>query len=81
MSRLEPINREDAFTYQFEEDVRVLKCLARQGEADFEKGLQTLEAHISAYRNKNLRKASEKAQKKNAETQAYLKKNFPKLYK
>lgn len=80
MSRLDPKNREDAFCYQFEDDVRVLKCHASGGdEAGFEKMLQTLEVHIAAYRNKNLRKKSIAVAKKHKEQEAWLNETFPHL--
>lgn len=63
-SRLDPRNREEAFAYQFEDDVRVLHACALAGETHFEKALQTIEIHISAYRNKNLRKRSDKQRAK-----------------
>jgi hypothetical protein len=49
--RLEPRNREQAFSYQFEDDVRVLKALSLIGEKEFKKGLQTLRDHMNAYEN------------------------------
>lgn len=54
MSRLDPKNREQAFAYQFEDDVRVLHNISLAEPDKFEKGLSTLEAHIAAYRNKRL---------------------------
>lgn len=81
MSRLEPRNREEAFTYQFEDDVRVLRCLSMQDEEAFQKGLATLETHIAAYRSIRLKNKVDKAKKKSKEQQEYMKKHFPSLYK
>jgi hypothetical protein len=47
MSKYNPRNFMEALTYQLEEDVRVLRCLALQGSIkDFKKGLKTMDAHI-----------------------------------
>lgn len=57
MSKYEPKNREEAFVHQFEDDVRVLKCLSQLDDLQaFEKGLEVLETHIASYRNKILYK-------------------------
>lgn len=79
MSKYEPINREDAFAYQFEDDVKVLKQLALVNEDTFEKGLKTLEAHIAAYRNKTLKRTVTKTKNKHKAQQAYMAKNYPHL--
>lgn len=67
MSRIDPKNREEAFTYQFQDDVKMLKVASLHGEKEFEQVLQRIEATIGAYRNKRLRKNCEKAKKKKIE--------------
>ena len=52
MSRLNPKNREEAFTYQFEDDVKVLRACAHNSEDAFNRALTTLETHIKSYRKK-----------------------------
>lgn len=81
MSRIDPKNREEAFTYQFQDDVKMLKVASLHGEKEFEQVLQRMEATISAYRNKRLRNACEKAQDKSKKTEEFIKKNFPSLYR
>ena len=79
MSRLDPKNREEAFTYQFEDDVKMLKVASLSGEKEFEQVLKRLEVHIGAYRSKRLRNMCAKAEKKSKEQDAYIymEKNFP----
>lgn len=48
MSRLSPKNREEAFTYQFEDDVKVLLATSHNVES-FKKSLATLKIHIKTY--------------------------------
>lgn len=55
MSRLDPKNREEAFSYQLEDDVKMLKVASLSGEKEFEQALQRLETTINAYKNKRLR--------------------------
>lgn len=81
MSRFEPKNREEAFTYQFEDDVKMLRAIAFEGEKKFEHALSTLEGHILAYRSARLKTACKKTKKKNEEREKYMKKHYPHLYK
>ena len=76
--RTNPKNREAAFTYQFEDDVKMLKVASLSGEKQFEQALATLEIHIQAYRSKRLRKICDKAVAKSKEMEAYMANNFPK---
>lgn len=81
MSRLDPKNREEAFTYQFQDDMKMLKVASLHGEKEFEQVLQRLEASIGAYRSKRLRNQCAKAEKKSNESNKYMKKHFPDMYK
>lgn len=82
MSRLDPKSREEAFSHQFEDDVKVIKAVAHHADPkEFEIALATLESHIGAYRSKKLKKELDKYQKKQAEHNAWMKKNYPKEYK
>ncbi len=81
MSRIDPKNREEAFTYQFQDDVKMLKVASLSGEKAFEQVLQRLEANIGAYRSKRLRNKCAKAEVKSKESNEYMKKNFPAMYK
>lgn len=46
MSRLEPKNTEEAFTYQFEDDVKVLRACSHNNTESFMKQLRILKIHI-----------------------------------
>jgi hypothetical protein len=47
MSRYNPKNAIEAMTYQLEDDVKVLRCLAVLGDRDkFNKSLKVLTTHI-----------------------------------
>ena len=51
MSRLDPKTTEEAFVYQFEDEVKVLKALSRLGKPEsFEARLRSLENFIKSYR-------------------------------
>ncbi len=47
--KYEPKNREEAFCFQFEDDVKMLHSVALVGESYFKQGLETLKTHIAAY--------------------------------
>lgn len=82
MSQLAPQNREEAFAWQFKDDASMLmKHALTNNPKDFEYALTVLEAHISAYRNKRLRKACAKVKKKHLATETWFKKQYPSLYK
>ena len=50
MSKLEPKNKEEAFSYQFEDTVRLLKSLAALDQTvAFRQILQTLKQYIKVY--------------------------------
>jgi hypothetical protein len=47
VSKLNPKNTFEAMTYQLEDDVKVLRCLAVRGDRDkFNKSLKVLTTHI-----------------------------------
>lgn len=48
MSKLEPKNAEEAFTYQFEDDVKTLRACSFS-KKDFLKQLEVLKIHIATY--------------------------------
>lgn len=51
LNKLEPKNKEMAFYFQFEDDLKLLKSGALlDSKTVFEHGLQRLEAHIISYR-------------------------------
>lgn len=74
MSKFDPKNREEAFSYQFEDHTKMLKVASLSGEKEFEQVLQRIEATISAYRNKKLRKACAKAEAKSKERSEWAEK-------
>ena len=76
MSRIDPKNREEAFMYQFEDDMKILSSSSKRGEEAFEKAIDILESHIKAYRSKRLKNAIKKVQNKTKEREAYMKKNY-----
>ena len=52
MSKVNPKNKEVAFSYQFEDTVKLLKSLANLEQTDaFRQTLQTLKMHIKTYEN------------------------------
>ena len=51
MSRLDPKNREEAYSYQFEDDVKVLKTMSKTSPHEFKKALDVLRTHIVTYLN------------------------------
>jgi len=52
MNKMNPKNKEIAFSYQFEDTVRLLKSLANLGQTEaFKQMLQTLKMHINTYEN------------------------------
>lgn len=81
MSRLDPKNREEAFTHQFQDDVKMLKVASMSGEKEFEQVLQRIEANISAYRSKKLRNMCSIAEANSKKSNEYMKKHFPDMYK
>lgn len=49
MSKFEPKNKEEAFTYQWEDDVRHLRSLALLSEKEFQAYLKIFKQHIESY--------------------------------
>jgi len=82
MSKLDPRNREEAFSWQFEDDVKMLRSISMlDNQQSFDKALQTLLAHIKAYYSTRLIKKTKAAEKKYNEQKEFIKKNYPSLYK
>lgn len=63
MSRQFPSSREEAFAFQFEDDVKIIKSMSVLSKEAFVKQLSVLQAHIRAYNNKNLQKQCAIAEK------------------
>lgn len=72
MSKQLPKNREDAFAYQFEDDVKMLHSMALISKEGFRKHLAVLQAHIDAYNNLDLQKACEDAEIKHKIQKQYM---------
>ncbi len=49
MSKSEPRNREEAFAFQIEDDVRVLRACAINSKESFVKALDRIKKRISVY--------------------------------
>jgi len=49
MSKLVPKNREEAFAYQFQGDVKMLLALSKFRKKEFKRRLDLLKIHISTY--------------------------------
>ena len=64
MSKLLPNTREEAFAYQFEDDIKILHSMALLSKESFKKHLVVLQAHIDAYNNQDLQKSCEEAERK-----------------
>ncbi len=80
MSRLDPQNREEAFSYQLEDEAKKLRPAALLGgEEAFERVLSTIEVYIKAYRNKKLRKTCKDAEKKFNDFIVLMHENYPEL--
>lgn len=76
MSKQLPNTREEAFAYQFEDDVKMLKSVSLLDKRSFEKHLIILQAHIDAYNNKDLQKSCEEAERKQKSRKQYMIDNF-----
>ena len=72
MSKQLPNNREEAFVYQFEDDIKMLKSLCNLSKDGFKKHLSILQAHIDAYNNKELQKKCQEAEEKHLKTKEFL---------
>lgn len=72
-SRLNPESREQAFVFQFEDDVRVLKSLALRDNECFRKHLAVMQAHINAYNSTKLQKKCADSEKKQKEVNDFVK--------
>jgi hypothetical protein len=64
MSKLLPNTREEAFAYQFEDDVKMLKSMSNLSKEGFKKYLALLQSHIDAYNNEDLQKSCAEAENK-----------------
>ena len=77
MSKQLPDTREEAFAYQFEDDVKILHQMAAiKNKESFRRHLVILQAHIDAYNNLDLQKSCEEAE----ETHPYNKKDIEEFY-
>ena len=72
MSRQLPNSREEAFAYQFEEDVKLLLPMGLLSKEGFKKQLGLLQARIDAYNNLDLQKSCEDAAKKYEANKKYM---------
>lgn len=50
LTRLEPRSTEEAFCFQFSDDIRVMRAMAYKSRDAFNKALGVLEQHIAAYK-------------------------------
>jgi hypothetical protein len=76
MSKQLPNTREEAFAYQFEDDVKILHSMAVLNKEGFRKHLAVLQAHIDAYNNEELQKACDEAERKHQIRNQYMKDNY-----
>jgi hypothetical protein len=80
--RMNPKNRQHATALQLEDDVKLLKPHALlDNEKGFDNTITKIEMVIKAYRSKRLRNMCAKVQAKSKESNLYMKKNFPDMYK
>lgn len=76
MSKQLPNTREEAFAYQFEDDVKKLHSLSLLSKDAFKKHLAILQAHIDAYNNLDLQKSCEEAERKHIIQKQYMLENY-----
>lgn len=76
MSKQLPNTREEAFAYQFEDDVKMLRSLSLLDKDAFKKYLVVLQAHIDAYNNIKLQKSCEEAELKYKAQKQYMLDNY-----
>lgn len=74
MSRIDPVNREQAFAYQFEDDVKVLHSMAVLDREAFRKHLAVMQAHIDAYNNMELQEQCDAARERSMQQKENLRK-------
>jgi GTPase involved in cell partitioning and DNA repair len=79
MSKLDPKTREQAFAYQFEDDVKMLHSMSLLSKDGFKKHLAILQAHIDAYNDASLQKSCKDAEIKHKAQVKYMSDNFPTL--
>jgi hypothetical protein len=72
MSKLLPNTREEAFAYQFQDDVKILYSMSLLNKEAFKKHLGILQAHIDAYNNIELQKNCEQAEIKHKIQKQYM---------
>lgn len=80
MTKQLPNTREEAFAYQFEDDVKILHSLARRDKESFKKHLAVLQAHIDAYNNEDLQKTCADAVERHETQKKYMMDNFQLKY-
>ena len=77
MSKQLPDTREEAFAYQFEDDVKILHSMAAiKSKESFRKHLAVLQAHIDAYNNLDLQKSCQQAEVKHRIQKQYMQEHY-----
>jgi hypothetical protein len=76
MSKQLPKTREEAFAYQFEDDVKILHSMSIISREGFKKHLAILQAHIDAYNNLDLQNSCEEAERKHKIQKQYMLDNY-----
>jgi hypothetical protein len=76
MSKHLPKTREQAFAYQFEDDVKILHSMSLISKEGFKKHLAILQAHIDAYNNLDLQNSCEEAERKHKIQKQYMLDNY-----
>jgi hypothetical protein len=77
MSKQFPDTREEAFAYQFEDDVKILhQMAAMKSKESFRKQVAILQAHIDSYNNLDLQKSCEQAEVKHKIQKEYMRQHF-----
>lgn len=77
MSKHLPDTREEAFAFQFEDDVKILHQMAAiKNKESFRRHLVILQAHIDAYNNLDLQKSCEEAEVKDKIQKEYMRQHF-----
>jgi hypothetical protein len=72
MSKHLPNSREEAFAYQFEDDVKKLQSLALLDKESFKKHILVLQAHIDSYNNTELQESCDEAKRKHKIQRQYM---------
>ena len=75
MSRHDPINRQEAFCFQFEDTLAVLKANISKPET-FDKHIKSLKVQIAIFEDKKLRKQQEEKEKQSEERMDFMRRNY-----